>query len=78
MLLAILAVRSLIQPLQPLPLLMLLSCVAVGVLVYAGYVVLIDREGLKEIRQVLADFGVPERLLQRWPFNGVAAPQENI
>lgn len=78
MLLAILAVRSLLQPLQPLPLLMLLSCVAVGVLVYAGYVVLIDREGLKEIRQVLADFGVPERLLNHWPFNGVTAPQKNI
>jgi O-antigen/teichoic acid export membrane protein len=47
----------------------LASGIAVGALTYAGYLVLIDRSGLTEIAQVLADFGVPPRLLDRWPLN---------
>lgn len=59
------------------PMLLLLVCSGVGAVVYAAYVVLIDREGLREIRQVLSDFGVPERVLTRWPFNRVAATKES-
>jgi O-antigen/teichoic acid export membrane protein len=43
--------------------------IAVGALSYVGYLVLIDRSGLTEIAQVLADFGVPPRWLDRWPLN---------
>ncbi len=46
----------------------LIVCVATGVLVYSTYVVFFDRGGMAEIRQVLGDFGVPQRLLNRWPF----------
>ncbi|MFZ2389140.1 MAG: lipopolysaccharide biosynthesis protein, partial [Polaromonas sp.] len=52
MVLAVLAARSLLQPLQAPPVVMLLSCVTVGIVFYAGYVIALDREGLNEIRQV--------------------------
>ena len=53
----------------------LVGSVAVGALVYLSYLVLFDRSGLAEVRQVLTDFGVPVRHLDRWPFNrGVASP----
>ena len=46
-----------------------LGSVAVGALVYLSHLVLFDRSGLAEVRQVLTDFGVPVRHLDRWPFN---------
>ena len=42
--------------------------VALGTLVYLAYLVAIDREGVAEVRQVLADIGVPAKALARWPF----------
>jgi O-antigen/teichoic acid export membrane protein len=50
------------------PLLRLVAGVAFGALVYLAYLVLIDREGVAEVRQVLADIGVPPAALARWPF----------
>ena len=78
MVLAVTAARAMLALLMAQPLLVLLSCVTVGVVVYGSYVVLVDREGLTEIRQVLADFGVPERVLNRWPFNRAAAPKDEL
>jgi O-antigen/teichoic acid export membrane protein len=76
MVLAVISAHSLLQPALA-PLLLLLTCVAVGAVSYGAYIVLIDSEGLKEIRQVLADVGVPDRVLNRWPFNRKTMPQEN-
>ncbi len=78
MVLAVYGARQLLQPLQIPALALLATCAAVGVFVYAAYVLLIDKEGLQEIRQVLADFGVPERLLSRWPFSLAPMAQNNI
>jgi O-antigen/teichoic acid export membrane protein len=47
----------------------LVGSVAIGALVYVSYLVMVDRGGLAEVRQVLIDFGVPSRHLDRWPFN---------
>lgn len=71
---AVFIARYFLQPFGLPALFELLSDVATGVLTYMSYVVLFDREGLKEIRQVLSDFGVSETALCRWPFNRV--PQE--
>jgi O-antigen/teichoic acid export membrane protein len=43
--------------------------ISTGVLTYLGYVAFFDLRGLAEARQVLTDFGVPTRYLDRWPFN---------
>jgi O-antigen/teichoic acid export membrane protein len=51
------------------PLVVLVTSVVVGAVSYLGYLVLIDRSGLSEIRQVLADLGVPNRFLDRWPLS---------
>ena len=78
MVLAVYGARQTLQPLHIPALALLATCAAVGVFVYAAYVLLIDKEGLQEIRQVLADFGVPERLLSRWPFSLAPMAQNNI
>ena len=50
--------------------------IGVGALAYLSYLVAIDREGVAEVRQVLADIGVPAAALQRWPFvRGGGGPQ---
>ena len=77
MVLTLYAARLLLPTLNAQPLLVLLGGAILGAFVYASYVTLLDREGLTEIRQVLADFGVPQRMLSRWPFNFMARPQEN-
>ena len=48
--------------------LLLVCCMAVGALTYLAYLIIIDREGIAEIQQVLTDFGVPPDKLRRWPF----------
>ena len=50
------------------PLLRLAAGGVLGALAYGAYLVLIDHEGVAEIRQVLADIGVPATALGRWPF----------
>lgn len=75
MMAAVTALRWGLMPLGVPQFAWLVACVATGVFVYAAYVIYIDRDGLAEIRQVLSDFGVPPRLLQRWPF-GRAVPRQ--
>jgi O-antigen/teichoic acid export membrane protein len=77
MVLAILGVRSLLETLIPPPLVVLLIGIATGVFIYLGYLVLIDKAGMAEVSVVLKDFGVPPRILSRWPFNQALAPQGN-
>lgn len=43
--------------------------IATGALAYGFYVIYLDRAGLRELVVVLSDFGVPSRVLDRWPFN---------
>lgn len=45
----------------------------VGTVVYVAYLIFLDGPGLAEIRQVLADLGIPASKLQRWPFSRVTA-----
>lgn len=69
MVLTVLAGRLLIQPLALPAALGLTYAVAIAVSTYCAYMIFVDRDGLAEIRQVLHDFGVPVRHLNRWPFN---------
>ncbi len=78
MVLAVAGTRFALLPLHWPALPVLLICVAVGVVVYAAYVIYVDRDGLTEMRQVLRDFGVPARLLDRWPFVRGAGKQEAV
>lgn len=74
---AVYALHAAMLPFALPPLLLLASGIAIGVLSYAVYIIYIDRKGLAEIRQVLADFGLSAKALDRWPFNRVPAPQES-
>ncbi len=76
MTLAVLTLRALL-PLEAPAIVVLLACVTLGIVVYLGFFIFLDSAGLSEICQVLADFGVPVRVLKRWPFNRVAAAQES-
>jgi O-antigen/teichoic acid export membrane protein len=71
MVLIVYAARTLLQPMGMPDLIMLLTCIVVGVICYGAYVVFVDRDGLKELRQVLTDFGAPVGILNRWPFTRV-------
>ena len=52
-----------------LPLVLRLAAyIAVGALTYVTYLIVIDRDGIAEIRQVLMDVGVSPNMLRRWPF----------
>ena len=53
----------------------LAGSVAIGALIYLSYLLIFDRSGLAEIRQVLIDFGVPARHTDRWPFNRGVDPK---
>jgi O-antigen/teichoic acid export membrane protein len=76
MTLAVLALRNVLLPFDLPGLATLLACVALGAVVYPGYLIFLDRNGLAEVRQVLADLGVPASALARWPFSRVAETQE--
>jgi O-antigen/teichoic acid export membrane protein len=51
---------------------MLVFEIAAGAASYLLWIVYMDKQGLKEIRQVMLDLGVAEQKLERWPFNRVA------
>lgn len=68
MVLAVSVARVLMAPLS-WPDAIGLGChIAIAILAYGIYLIVADRDGLAEIRQVLDDFGVPARGLDRWPF----------
>ena len=75
MALAVLALRAALLALQLPAAPVLAACVTIGAVVFVGYIVYLDRDGLAEIRQVLADVGAPSRVLSRWPFSRVATPE---
>lgn len=64
---AVVGVSNAIAPFAWPSLVNLICEVATGSLTYLAYVVIFDREGLLEIRQVLSDFGIPDSKLDRWP-----------
>lgn len=55
-------------------LLLLIIQIAVGAMVYIGWIIGFDRQGLGQIRQVLIDLGISEQRLARWPFNRSVIP----
>lgn len=65
----VLLVREAFLRLGAAPLPLLAVEVATGAAAYLMWIVLFDRRGLGEIRQVMIDLGIAERRLARWPFN---------
>lgn len=49
----------------------LFAGIGLGAFTYLGYIIYVDTAGLKEIRQVLSDMGMPRRMLDQWPFSRV-------
>lgn len=76
MILVIALIRPLFAPWLTLPLTLLLACVGVGTLVYCAYVIFLDKEGLREIRQVMSDLGLPPAVTGRWPFTRLDSPSQ--
>lgn len=69
MVLAVLATDEMLDSLAWPTAIGLACSIAVAALTYVAYLILIDREGMNEIRQVLGDLGVPIRHLNHWPFS---------
>jgi hypothetical protein len=49
----------------------LLIKICVGAVSYAGFLIYIRQDGLRDCREVLSELSVPEKWLHRWPFSRI-------